>query len=311
MDLVALGEPMLEFAAEERARLGSVQRFRRGWGGDTSNTVVAAARLGASTGYVSRIGGDEFGSSFMSLWKREGVDASRVVVEPEGFTGIYFISVRQDGEHDFTYYRNGSAASRLSPHDLDPEYLSRARILHTSGISQAISKSCRAAVEAAIDIVHRGGGLVSYDANVRPKLAPLPVLREMFQVAVSKADMVFVSEEDLGHLYPNSDSAEASGRVLSFGPDLVVLRRGRAGCQVLSGGENIPVPGWPEDPVDSTGAGDAFNAGFLVSWLEGRSLEEAARFANAVGALTVGGLGAVNPLPYRGQVERLVNTGAR
>jgi len=303
-EIVALGEPMVEFAAAERGRLGDVTVFHRGFGGDTSNFIVAAARLGASTGYITRVGGDEFGRSFLDMWRREGVDASRVVVEPEGFTAVYFISQRQEGGHDFTYYRAASAASRLCPEDVDPGYLAGARLFHTSGISQAISESSRAAVDAAIDRARGGGALVSYDANIRPKLWPLSVARAASGSVIPRADVVFMSTEDAGHLYGDEPVEDVARRLAAAGPRLVIIKMGAGGCMVVSSeGAAVKVRACKVDVLDATGAGDAFAAAFLVEWLRGATPERAAFFANAVGALTTTGLGAVAPIPTRPRVE--------
>ncbi len=305
-EIVALGEPLLEFAAEEPGHLRSVGTFRRGWGGDTSNFAVAAARLGASSGYLTRLGHDEFGRCFLELWEREGVDASAVVLDPEAPTGIYFISRDRRGAHEFTYYREGSAASRMSPADLDPGYLGSARVFHTSGISQAISDSARATVEAAIELAREREVLVAYDANVRTKLQPPDRLRQTFTWAANRADVVFVSEEDLRSLYPGratEEVLEELGDVL-----MVVVKLGAQGCLVAPRGQQLlPVPPFPIELVDASGAGDAFAAAFLVAWhLEERDPAAAARWANAVGALTASGLGAVEPLPRREEVDRFL-----
>lgn len=307
-DIISLGEPMVEFAAEQRGRLGTVTRFRRGWGGDTSNFIVAAARLGNDCGYITRLGGDEFGRSFLELWLAEGVDASRVIVDRDGFTAVYFIAYRDDGGHDFTYYRKGSAASRLHPDDLDPAYLGRARVFHTSGISQAISESSQATVEAAIEMARAGGALISYDVNLRPRLWPPEAARAIIEATMAVADLVFVSTEDATHLYGDEPEATVVERVLLSGPRLVVLKQGERGCLITSAtGERAHVPAWQVDVLDATGAGDAFAAAFLTEWLRGGSLERAGRFANAVGALTARGLGAVYPLPTRTQVEEFIS----
>jgi len=92
-EVVSLGEPMVEFCATSVGRLGEVPLFKRGWGGDTSNFAVAAARQGLSVAHIGRLGGDEFGRSFLDLWKEERMDTSRVVVEPDGWTAIYIISL--------------------------------------------------------------------------------------------------------------------------------------------------------------------------------------------------------------------------
>ncbi len=306
MDIVALGEPLAEFAAVERGSLDEVFTFRRGWGGDTSNVVVAAARLGASAGYITRVGDDAFGRAFLRLWEQEGVDTSRVVVDPEAVTGVYFIA-RSDRGHSFTYYRAGSAASRLRPGDLDPAYLSQARVVHTSGITQAISPTAREAAAAAMDMARRSGVLVSYDLNLRPRLAPVTRLRALVADAVPRADIVFLSEEDAAHLDDRRPAPAVAADLCACGPRLVVLKRGAAGCLVVAAaGGRWEVPSWPVEVVDATGAGDAFDAGFLVEWLRGAPPEAAARLATAVGALAASGLGAVAPLPTRADVEKFM-----
>ncbi len=306
-EIIALGEPMAEFAAAERGRLSTVRTFHRGWGGDTSNFIVAAARLGGSCGYMTRVGGDEFGRSFLDLWRREGVDASRVIVEPEGRTAVYFIALDQDGRHSFTYYRAGSPASRLGPADLDATYLGAARLVHTSGITQAISASARDAAVAAMAIARARGVTVSYDANVRPGLMAVEQLREIVTDAFGRADLVFLSSEDASHLFGPLAADEVVARVLERGPTIVVLRQGPRGCTVATrDGRRVHVDGWRVEAVDATGAGDAFNAGFVLEWLRGASPEAAARFANAVGALTTLGPGAVMPIPTRDQVEQFM-----
>ncbi len=303
-DLISLGEPMAEFAAEERGRLGEVTHFRRGWGGDTCNVAVAAARLGASAGYITRLGGDEFGRAFLALLDREGVDRSRVLVDPEGFTGVYFIALDESGKHDFTYYRSGSAASRLQPEDVDPAYLQTARVFHTSGITQAISEGARAAAAAAMATARSAGVVVSYDLNLRPKLLPLPQLRTVVEATLPLTDIVFLSTEDAAYLAGPRPAEAVAQELLARGPRLVVVKMGGEGCLVATTeGSPLRLPAYPARVLDSTGAGDAFDAAFLVEWMRGRTPEEAGRFANAVGALAASGLGAVAPLPSRAAVE--------
>lgn len=306
-DIIALGEPLIEFVALERGRLGQVATFRRGWGGDTCNFIVAAARLGASTGYITRVGGDEFGQSLLALWKQEGIDASSVIAEPGGATGIVFTALAEDGTHEFTYYRAGSAASRLQASDIDPEYLARAKIFHTSGITHAISPSAAAAADAAIVLARQQHLTISYDANVRPKLRELSSLRATFEAVINSVHVVFLSTEDASHLYGPVPATTVVARVLAYGPQVVVLKQGEAGCLVgLADGAQLQVAGWPVEAVDATGAGDAFDAAFLVERARGTPLDEACRFANAVGALTATGLGAVSAIPTRAHVKQFM-----
>jgi 2-dehydro-3-deoxygluconokinase len=312
LDLIAIGEPLLELNAQERGRLSTVTTFRRGFGGDTSNTVVAAARLGGRAGYWTRLGEDEFGAAFLDLWAREGVDTARVVTEPGAFTGIYFVATHEDGGHEFTYYRAGSAASRLSPADVDEEQLADARVLHSSGVTQAISVSAMRTTLAAFAAARRRGLTVSYDANIRLKLQPVARLRETFEETVPATDIVLCSDEDLGHLYGDRAVDDVADALLQQGPQVVVVRGGARGSAAWTrDGDAAAEPSWEVDVVDATGAGDAFNAGFLLRWLAGAQLAEVLAFANAVGALATTGHGAVAPLPNAARVETLLATGRR
>lgn len=306
-DVIALGEPLVELAAEDVGPLSEVERFRRGWGGDTSNFIIAAARLGASTGYVTRVGDDEFGRALLGLWASEQVDTRAVVRDPGAPTGMYLVAHDEARRHTFTYYRKGSAASRLHPDDLDADYLGAARVLHVSGISQAVSDASCQAARRAMALARQRGVTVSYDANVRPALQPSATLREQFEAGAALADVVFLSEDDQHHLgYPEQPDRTLEA-VVAAGPRLAVLKQGAAGCRLLAaGGEPQAVPGFPQEAVDATAAGDAFAAAFVVEQLQGTPPPAAAVFANAVGALAVSGLGAVAPLPTRARAEALI-----
>lgn len=301
--LVSLGEALVEFAAVDGS-LEEAQTYRRGFGGDTSNFAVAAARLGAQVAYVTRVGDDGFGRCLLRMWQREGVDTRYVQVVAEEPTGIYFLARDADGRSHFTYYRTHSAASRLSPGDVPGEAVDGARLLHTSGISQAISPSAREAVRWALERARRRGVVVSYDLNVRPKLLPPEQFREVVLEALPWVDLAFLSTEDAGYVFPGLEEEDILDAVLDAGARVAVLKRAERGCVVASThGERLTVPEWPIDAVDPTGAGDAFDAAFAVEWLAGRPLEDVAWFANAVGALTTTDVGATAALPTREQVE--------
>ena len=302
-DLIAIGEPLAEMAAESAGRLGDVDRFRRGWGGDTANFVLAAARLGGACGYVTRVGRDAFGAAFIALLEAHGVDAAQVKTDAEHHTGIYFVTYTEERKHCFDYVRRGSAASHLTGSDIDPDYVAGARVLHASGISQAISRSCAGAIRVAMELAREAGTTVSYDANVRPALGDRDTLRHNFEAAAALSDVVFVSNEDSAHLYGGTRLEDVLDYVLEKRPRLAVAKLGADGCLIKSdAGERYHVPAWMVDAVDATGAGDAFSAGFVLSLLRDAALAEAGRYANAVGALTASGVGAIVPQPSHAEV---------
>ena len=305
-EVVGLGEPMVEFCATDVGRLSGVEQFKRGWGGDTSNFAVSAARQGLSVGHVCRLGGDEFGKSFMDLWAEEGMDISRVIIEKDAWTAIYIISLMEGGGHDFTYYRAGSAASRYSVDDIDVEYISGAKAFHTSGISLAISETMRKATLEALRISRESDGFNSFDVNMRAKLWDIETARVSLAKAFSLSDVVYASMDDMETLYGFTDMEKAAKHLRNMGVETVVIKHGGKGCYVSTDEKSFTSSGYKIEVVDSTGAGDAFDGAWVKGAIEGWELEKTASFANAVGALTATGLGAVAPIPRFEEAVKLI-----
>lgn len=305
-EIICFGEPMIEFNAATTGRLKDIHRFERGYGGDTSNMAVAIARLNHTSGYITKLGVDEFGTCLFDLWKREGVDTSRVLTDPEAFTAIYFVSRTDAGDHEFTYFRRGSAASRFHSSDLDIEYIRGAKAFHASGITQAISHSCKEAVATVAAEVQGEDTLFTYDPNIRLKLWSLDTARDTVLQTMRFADVVMPSIDDAQLLFPKQSAREILTAILDLGPRVAAIKLGRQGCLVGNADVIFEVPSLPVDFVDSTGAGDAFDGAFVTALLEGMALEDAALFANAVGALKCRGKGAITPLPTRETVDRFL-----
>jgi 2-dehydro-3-deoxygluconokinase len=172
VDIVAIGEPMIEFNQIQPGE----PRYLQGFGGDTSNAIIAAARTGARAAYVTRLGDDEFGRMLLALWREEGVDTEGVSLDSHAHTAAYFVTHGAQG-HSFSYLRTGSAASRQRPEDLPLALVRGVRYVHASGISLAISDSAADAVLAAFEAGRAAGARISFDPNLRLKLWPLPRAR--------------------------------------------------------------------------------------------------------------------------------------
>ncbi|GAA1898991.1 sugar kinase [Asanoa iriomotensis] len=301
MDIIAIGEPLLEFSAVGHEPLDSAGTFTSGFGGDTSNFLVAAARSGARSSYVSRVGADPFGDAFLRLWQAEGIDTTHVRRAEGERTGVYFIS-RDPARSVFTYYRADSAASRLSPADVPDAAIAAARAVHVSGITQAISLSSCDAAFHAMAVARASGTLVSYDPNYRPQLWPLERARAVVARSIELCDVAFPNIEE-GRLLTGIDDPHA---VLDWyaarGPRTVVLKLGADGALLWHEGTRSEVKPHPCTPVDSTGAGDAFDGAFMASLVGGATPAEAAHHAAIAGALTTQGHGAVGPIPTRATI---------
>lgn len=300
VDIVCLGEPLLEFSEQD---VDGKAMYLRGYGGDTSNCAVAAARQAASVGYVSAVGNDSFGRAFLDLWVAEGVDTSAVKVDDGAPTGIYFISYR-NGEHEFSYLRKGSAASRLGPEELPLDYIRRAKLLHVSGISQAISDSACDAAFAAMEAARAVGVSVSYDTNLRLKLWPLARARATIHEAMGMVDIALPGLEDARQLTGLTDPDHIADFYLRLGAGTVALKMGREGVLVATAEGRARCPPHPVEQVDATGAGDVFDGAFLAELIGGARPQQAAEYGNVAAALSTLGHGAVAPIPSRREVER-------
>ncbi len=302
-DILAIGEPLVELNQP-----GDRAPFKQGFGGDTSNAMIAAARLGAHAAYFTAVGADRFGEDLVSLWKAEGVDASRIVVNGGAHTGIYFVAHGPDG-HAFSYLRAGSAASRLTEADTPTEAIRAARLLHVSGISQAISSSAADLVFAAIDVARQAKVLVSYDTNLRLKLWPLRRARAITHEAMRLCDIALPSLDDAIQLTGETTPDAILDFYLRLGAPVVALKLGREGSAVATPERRERVAPFPVEAVDATGAGDAFDGAFLSEYLNHGDPFAAARFANVAAALSTLGFGAVAPLPRRPEVLAALRKG--
>jgi 2-dehydro-3-deoxygluconokinase len=305
IDIICMGEPLAEFNAT-RGDGG----YQFGFGGDTSNAAVAAARQGARVAYVTAIGDDETGRAFRGLWAREGIDTTHVRTRPDTATGVYFVAHGKEG-HVFSYLRAGSAASRLAPRDVPFDVIRRAKALHVSGISQAISTSACDAVFAAIEAARDAGVLVSYDSNLRLKLWPIARARAIIHAAMACCDIARPGLDDARQLTGLVEPEAIVDFYLRLGAKIVALTLGREGALVATQFERRHLPTITVDLVDATGAGDCFDGAFLAEYIKCADPFMAGRYAAVAAALSTRGFGAVGPIPNRTEVETALTLDAR
>lgn len=304
VDIVSIGEAMVEF---NQVRPDAPE-FLQGFGGDTSNAIIAAARQGARTAYVTRLGTDAFGDRIMRWWADEGVGTDAVIRDPHAPTGVYFVT-HGPGGHAFSYLRAGSAASRITPGELPEALIRGAKFLHVSGISQAISASACDTVFAAIDLARAAGVQVAYDSNLRLKLWPLARARAVIRETIARCDLFLPSLEDAEQFTGFAGADAIIDWCLAVGAPVVVLKLGKEGAILATPHARVPVPGRVVDAVDATGAGDCFAGSLLARLAAGDAMLDAVRYANAAAALTTTGFGAVAPIPRPDAVRRLMASG--
>ena len=304
LDVVALGEAMLEFNQTQQ----DPPMYLQGFGGDTSNAAIAAARAGARVAYLSRQGQDHWGHLLMQLWQREGVDTTGVLRDAQAPSGVYFVSHDVSGHH-FSYARAGSAASRMQPSEVQAHWaalIGQSRWLHLSGISLAISPSACDTALAAMQSARQQGTRIAFDSNLRLSLWPMDRARACISEAVRLCDLFLPSMDDMTALTGLQSPEQVLDWSHALGARQVVLKLGAEGAIVSEEGQRTHIPPQRVQPLDATGAGDCFAGNLLARLCLGDSLAQAARYANAAAALSVQGHGAVAPLPFADAVQALL-----
>jgi 2-dehydro-3-deoxygluconokinase len=298
LDLVTLGESMVLLIAEQAGPLREATTFRRHVAGAESNVAIGVRRLGHAAGWISRVGDDEFGRAVLFRIRGEGVDTSRVIVDGGAPTGVFFRERREIGPLEVVYYRRGSAASRLCPADLDADYIRSAHFLHLTGITPALSASCRETVFAAAEIARAAGVRVVLDPNYRSKLWTADEARPVLQDLARHCDILLPGLDEAVLLTGQADPETAAHQVAALGPTTVVVKMGAQGAVVVEGDRQIHAPAAAlERVVDPVGAGDAFAAGLVAGLLRGYALEAALQLAHRCGAQAMTAPGDMEALP--------------
>ena len=299
LEIVAYGEPMVEF---NQTGEGGGRLYLQGFGGDSSNFAIAAARQGARVGYFSALGDDGNGRMLRALWDEEGVDHGDVRTDQAAFTAVYFVTHGPRG-HEFHFFRNGSAASRITAGDVPRGRIAAAKVLHLSGISLAISASACDAGYAAIEVARDAGVRVSFDTNLRLGLWSIDRARAVMSDVMQRADICLPSYDDVRAITGLDDDDALVDRCLRLGAKTVALKLGERGAIVADASSRHRIAPFPCSPVDATGAGDVFGGAFVARLIAGDALADAGRYAAAAAALSTEGWGAVAPIPRASAVR--------
>ncbi len=306
LDIISIGECMIEMFCE--GPLATTDTYTRTFAGDTMNMLVAASRLGAKTGYVTHVGNDPFQDFLTGAWRSEGIDL-RCATPLDRPNGLYFISILPGGEREFTYYRAGSAASFLEPADIDPDYIGSAKVVYASGITQAISKSSRAAVLEAFRIAREHDVTTAFDTNLRLGLWCLEEARAALDEIIPHVDILLPSApEESASLFGTEDARAVIEPARERGVDMVAVKCGAEGA-VLGLDDGIhEIPAYvPERVSDTSGAGDVFNGGLLYGLTHGMDAVESARLGTVMAGLKVRGRGATYSIPSREEAFGVYN----
>jgi 2-dehydro-3-deoxygluconokinase len=275
-DVVGLGEVMLRLSVPTGERLDDARRLEVEYGGAECNTCVALARLGRRTGWLSRLPDHALGNAVLRALRADGVDVAGVKRAPGERIGTYYIEYATAPRAiQVIYDRANSAAARMTPADVDWDYLLDARVLHVTGITVGLSDSCHAAVAEAVRRARAAGVTVSFDVNFRAKLWSAQAAGEKLRPLIAEADVLFCKSADATNLFGCSGEPHAQLEALRAltRAKAIYVTLGERGAALLDGKDFTLQPALPVSIVDRIGGGDAFAAGALDGLLDGDARE--------------------------------------
>ncbi|HZJ88016.1 MAG TPA: sugar kinase [Sphaerochaeta sp.] len=306
-EVVTIGESLVAFIPDSHTKLRYVNTFTKVVVGAESNVAVGLSKLGHKASWLSKVGADEFGHYMIREIRAEGVDTSAVLLDSEHPTALMFKEFSPSLQSSVYYYRANSAASTLSLADIDWDFLRQAKIIHISGITAALSPSCKEVVEAVATFAKEEGIRFSFDPNIRKKLWSMEEAKKTLTPLLALSDLVLLGDEEAEILLGTDDKQEVISKLHQMGASIVALKRGEAGAYVSDGTTAVDIPIYPVQVVDTIGAGDAFNAGFIAGILEGKSIEECGRMGAVMGAFAVSSYGDTEGLPDRSGFDAVMN----
>ncbi|KAJ6748061.1 FRUCTOKINASE-7-RELATED [Salix purpurea] len=315
--VVCFGEMLIDFVPPVCGlSLAEAPSFKTAPGGAPANVAVGISRLGGSSAFIGKLGDDDFGHMLSDILKQNKVDNSGVRFDSTARTALAFITLRDDGEREFLFFRHPSADMLLQESELDVNLLEQARIFHYGSIS-LISEPCRSSHIAAMRIAKKSGSILSYDPNLRLALWPsAEAAREGIMSIWDQADVIKISEEEITFLTgcdDHTDDKVVLDKLFHPNLKLLIVTEGAEGCRYYTKEFQGRVLGVKVKAVDTTGAGDAFVGGILSKlasnlnlFEDEKLLREALMFANACGAVTVTERGAIPALPTKEAVLKLL-----
>lgn len=309
MDILAIGEILIDLTQTGTDAKG-IPQFAANPGGAPANLAVAAARLGARTAFIGKVGADGFGAYLTSVLQENGVDVSGIAVDPEDPTTVAVVSVDAAGERSFSFYRKANADVKLSAADIPDQALQSARMVHFGSVSLTADPS-RSATLDAVRRAKASGAVITYDPNYRANLWPdVDTAVAQMKAPLDLVDILKVSDEELPLLTGTADCEAGTAQLAAHGIGLIFVTQGPDGVFYRMGSQTGHVPGVPCTVGDTNGAGDTFFGAALsrlckedLAALTADKLEAILAFANKAASITTSRHGAIPAMPTLAEVE--------
>lgn len=314
--LIGIGEALIDFIPHQSGvELKDVGSFQRVAGGAPANVCACLSKLGHSALMLTQLGMDAFGDHIIEVLQEAKVDTSAIQRTHQANTGLAFVSLQQDGNREFSFYRNPSADMLLGPEDIDETLIQAGDILHFCSVD-LVDYPIRKAHDKAMYWTRKRGGIVSFDPNVRlPLWEDHRIYKQVINDYIPQADILKVSDEELEFITGKTEADGGIHDLFRGHVQVVLYTKGRKGASVHTKHGTVHHDGFVVDAIDTTGAGDSFMGAFLyqlltnkvsVATLSTQDYSSYVRFANAVGALVASRPGAIPSMPRLREVQEFL-----
>jgi 2-dehydro-3-deoxygluconokinase len=302
--ILTFGETMALMRTDQVGPLAHASTLSLGIGGSESNVAIGLQRLGVQAVWCGRVGADSVGALVEREIRAEGVDV-RAAVDPFAPTGLMIKERRTPATQRVSYYRSGSAGSRITPEDINEQLVSGAALLHVTGITPALSTQAESTLRYAVNAARAHGVTVSFDLNYRGNLWSPEAARSVYRDIIPLADIVFAGDDEAAIAVGAGDPEELARRISALGPSQAVIKLGADGSLALIDGTIFRQAAVAVDTVDTVGAGDAFVAGYLAELVAGREPQDRLITATTAGAFACLVPGDWEGLPRRHELPML------
>lgn len=313
IDVTALGELLIDFTENGISPQGNLL-LEANPGGAPCNVLAMLSKLGHRTSFVGKVGADMFGKRLRKVITDVGIDDSGLAEDKNVNTTLAFVHTMEDGDRDFSFYRNPGADMMLAPTDVKEELVRDCRIFHFGTLSMT-AENCRKATEVAVELAKQAGALVSFDPNLRePLWDSLETAKERTIFGLEHCDILKISDNEIEWLTGETDYKRAVALLKAkYDIPLILVSLGKNGSLAFSDVAFAEVPGYEVDTIETTGAGDTFCACVLHYILtngfhayEEHELIQMLTFANAAAAIVTTKKGALAVMPTKEEVEQLI-----
>ncbi|NLL77678.1 MAG: carbohydrate kinase [Clostridiales bacterium] len=313
-DVVALGELLIDFTDNGVSEQGNTM-FEANPGGAPCNVLAMLQKLGNTTAFIGKVGEDIFGTKLKSVLEEVGIDTAGLIVDKEARTTLAFVQTFEDGDRDFSFYRNPGADMLLTEDEIDEKLIKHCKIFHFGTLSMT-HKGVRKATKKAIKIAKEQGALISFDPNLRPPLwESLEAAKEQVAYGLGKCDILKISDNEIQWFTGEEDFDKGIKKLQKeYNIPLIVLSMGKGGSRAYFKDIKVEKPAFiQERTIETTGAGDTFGGCCLhyileygIDNLDKEKLEEMLMFANAAASIVTTRKGALRVMPSKEEVQEFI-----